>query len=129
VTSTYFVTAHRWERGWELHIADAAGQEVGVTQCRTLGGAEAMVRDYLSLDDRDGDAPLEIRPVFDPAVQEQVTASRARIRAAQLEQEAAAKESRAAVALLDELGLSGTEIARVLQLSKQRVSDLRKASR
>lgn len=129
MTSTYFVTAHRWERGWELHIADADGQEVGVTQCRTLGGAEAMVRDYLSLDDRDGDAPLEIRPVFDPAVQEQVTASRARIRAAQLEQEAAAKESRAAVALLDELGLSGTEIARVLQLSKQRVSDLRKASR
>ncbi|WP_224404091.1 hypothetical protein [Pseudonocardia sp. ICBG1034] len=129
MTSTYFVTAHRWERGWELHIADAAGQEVGVTQCRTLGGAEAMVRDYLALDDRDGDAPLEIRPVFDPAVQEQVTASRARIRAAQLEQEAAAKESRAAVARLDELGLSGTEIAQVLQLSKQRVSDLRKASR
>jgi len=100
-----------------------------VTQCRTLGGAEAMVRDYLTLDDRDGDTPLEIRPVFDTAVQEQVTAARARVRAAQREQEAAARESRAAVARLDELGLSGTEIARVLQLSKQRVSELRKAAR
>ncbi|MBN9753886.1 hypothetical protein Ae406Ps2_5993c [Pseudonocardia sp. Ae406_Ps2] len=125
----YFVTARRWERGWELHIADEHGAEVGVTQSRTLGGAEAMVRDYLALDDRDAAAPVEIRPVFDSAVQERITASRARTRAAQLEQEAAAKESRAAVALLDDLGLSGTEIARVLQLSRSRVSDLRKASR
>lgn len=44
----YTVHAKRWERGWELHITDAAGAEVGVTQTDTPDQAEAVVRDYLA---------------------------------------------------------------------------------
>ena len=42
---TYTVTAKRWEHGWELHI-----HGVGVTQSRTVAGAEDMIRDYLRCD-------------------------------------------------------------------------------
>lgn len=49
----YVVSARRWEHGWELHITDAAGEDVGVTQSHTLSDAERVVRDYLALDDRD----------------------------------------------------------------------------
>lgn len=40
--SDYNVRAVNWTHGWELHVAD-----VGVTQCRTLAGAEAQVRDFV----------------------------------------------------------------------------------
>lgn len=45
--TSYQVTARRWAKGWELHIAGDAGM-LGVTQCRTLAGAEFMARDYVS---------------------------------------------------------------------------------
>jgi hypothetical protein len=48
--STFAVLAKQWEHGWELEIRDADGTEVGVTQARTIVGAERMVRDYLALD-------------------------------------------------------------------------------
>lgn len=35
-------TAHKWERGWELHIDSNAA-----TQVATLDKAEQQVRDYL----------------------------------------------------------------------------------
>jgi hypothetical protein len=47
--TTYVVRAKRWAHGWELHI-----DGIGVTQSRTLDGAEQMVRDYIeTLTDRD----------------------------------------------------------------------------
>ncbi|WP_060633939.1 hypothetical protein [Pseudonocardia sp. EC080610-09] len=64
---TYIVTTRRWERGWELHIADTAGAEIGVTQSHKLSSAERMVRDYLALDGLDADVALEIRPELDSA--------------------------------------------------------------
>src|SRR5262252_6792227 len=42
--TTYRVTARRWKRGWELHIAGE-----GVTQSRSLAEADGMVRDYVAL--------------------------------------------------------------------------------
>jgi hypothetical protein len=53
------VRAKRWAHGWELHI-----DGVGVTQSRTLDGAEQMVRDYVeTLTDRDvSDATIVIEP-------------------------------------------------------------------
>ncbi|MGD9525632.1 hypothetical protein [Pseudonocardia sp.] len=58
--STYTVTARRWRNLWELAI-----EGVGVTQARTLGKAEAMVRDYLELDGHEDaqTATIDIRPV------------------------------------------------------------------
>lgn len=53
MSKTWDVRAVRWEHGWELHIAG-----LGVTQCRTLDGADRMVRDYaesLTADSADGD--------------------------------------------------------------------------
>lgn len=58
----YVVSARRWEHGWELHITDAAGEEVGVTQSHTLSDAERVVRDYLALDNR-GAAAVVVRSV------------------------------------------------------------------
>jgi hypothetical protein len=57
--TTYVVRAKRWAHGWELHI-----DGVGVTQSRTLDGAEQMVRDYVeTLTDRDvSDATVVIEP-------------------------------------------------------------------
>jgi len=52
---TYKVTAKAWEHGWELHI-----EGVGVTQSEGVEDAEATVRDYLELDDRDSTAPIDI---------------------------------------------------------------------
>lgn len=62
MTEAYVAAARRWACGWELHITDDAGNEVGVTQSRTLTTAERVVRDYLALDERDADAAVEIRP-------------------------------------------------------------------
>lgn len=44
----YFVTTRRWARGWELHIADADGAEVGVTQVEHLDAVERTVQDYIA---------------------------------------------------------------------------------
>jgi hypothetical protein len=57
--TTYVVRAKRWAHGWELHI-----DGVGVTQSRTLDGAEQMVRDHVkTLTDRDvNDATVVIEP-------------------------------------------------------------------
>ncbi|MDN5914136.1 MAG: hypothetical protein L0I76_03315 [Pseudonocardia sp.] len=126
-TETYFVAARRWERGWELHITDAAGGEVGVTQSRTLSGAERMVRDYLALDDLADAAPIEIRPELDPATDRRVATTRAKVREAEEAQAVAAAESRAVVKDLKASGLSGSDIAKVLHLSTQRVSQLASA--
>lgn len=125
----YVVTARRWERGWELHIATAAGDEVGVTQSRTLSGTERMVRDYLALDGRDAAAPIEIRPELDPATDERVAAARAKVREAEEAQAVAAAESRSVVKDLRASGLSGSDIAKVLHLSTQRVSQLTSAGK
>lgn len=43
---TYSVLARHWEHGWELHIGD----DLGVTQSRTLQDADMMARDYIALD-------------------------------------------------------------------------------
>jgi hypothetical protein len=57
--TTYTVRAKHWEHGWELHISD-----VGVTQSRTLDGADQTVRDYIeSLTGRDTSADeVAIKP-------------------------------------------------------------------
>lgn len=121
---TYKVTAKRWARGWELHI-----DGVGVTQSHTLTGAEEMVRDYIALDKNVPSDSFNVEIVVtidanvDPVVMD---ARRAVIEAAAL-QRRAAEQSREVVALLKKEGLSGREIATVLGVSPQRVSQLASA--
>ncbi len=117
--TTYRVTARRWERGWELHI-----EGMGVTQCRRLTEAEEMVRDYLALDT--GADPDSLDVVITPVVDADVAETRRAVEAAMRAQRMAAARSRATARRLRSLGLSGREIAMVLGVSPQRVSQLSK---
>lgn len=118
--STYTVTAKRWEHGWELHVTD-----VGVTQSRTLDGAERMVRDYVeSLTGRDtsGDEVV-IRPDLG-GLEREAAEVRGRVERVQRESREVAADSRAIARDLREAGLSVTDVATVLGLSRGRVSQL-----
>lgn len=118
---TYSVRAKRWEHGWELHIAD-----VGVTQSHGLRDAETMARDLISrrLDVPEDSFAVEVTPEIGHGLDEQATAARAAVRAAASAQQKAAAQSREAAHLLQHAGLTGRDIAAVLQVSPQRVSQL-----
>ena len=118
--STYSVRAKRWAHGWELHIAD-----VGVTQSRNLGEAEQAVRDYIeTLTDHDtsGDK-VTITPEVGGGLDEATRAAAAD----RARREAAVRLRQVAWALRHEAGLSGRDIASILHVSAQRVSQLLKS--
>lgn len=122
VTKCYVVVAKRWARGWELHI-----DGVGVTQATTLSKAEAAAREYialaLDLDDETSFA-VDVVPQLDGALAKQVEAARAEVREAERRQREAAAKQREVVKQLGRSGLSGREIAAVMGLTPQRVSQL-----
>jgi hypothetical protein len=123
---TYQVIARRWEHGWELHI-----DGVGVTQARNLAEAETMVRHYVALDmDTAEDAfDVSITPEIGDGVDEKMRSAReAARRADEMTREAAAR-SRKAARHMRECGLTGGDIAAVLGVSKQRVSQLLAATK
>lgn len=128
--SRYVVSAHRWAHGWELHIDDEHGAEIGVTQSRSLAGAEAMVRDYLALD-REGDPSsfdLDMRPDLDGDLADRVVAARKATQDAEHAQVAAAEQTRRLAHALRRSGLTGADVAAVLGVSPQRVSQLLRSS-
>jgi hypothetical protein len=118
---TYYVRAKRWEHGWELHI-----EGVGVTQSRTLWDAEEMARDLVSRrEDPSGDAfTVVVTPEIGGGLDEESRAAREAVSAADRAQRQAAAQSRAAARRLRQAGLSGRDIAKVLNVSPQRVSQL-----
>jgi DNA-directed RNA polymerase specialized sigma subunit len=121
VSIDYNVRASRWTHGWELHI-----DGVGVTQSHNLTAAEDIVRDYIALDlgvepDSFG---VTITPEVGEGLDEDVAAVRRKIREAEQAQLLAAERSRALVRRLAAKGLSGKDIAKVLEVSPQRVSQL-----
>jgi hypothetical protein len=122
--NTYNVTAKRWKHGWELHI-----DGVGVTQSRTLDTAEQMVRDYIeTLTDKDvsGD-----KAVITPDLGEldrKVTTVRELLAAADRQQQDARNSYRALAADLRAAGLSVSDTAAILGVSRGRVSQLSRAS-
>jgi hypothetical protein len=121
--STYMVRAKRWEHGWELHI-----DGIGVTQSRTLDGAERMVRDYIgSLTGRDASGDVvEIRPDLG-GLEDKAAAVREWVERTQRESREAAAESRKVARELREAGLSVSDAATVLGVSRGRISQLGKA--
>jgi DNA-directed RNA polymerase specialized sigma subunit len=123
-TGTYAVTARRWKRGWELHI-----EGVGVTQCRSLVEAESMVRDYVeSLTGQDASTSVvKITPEVGGGLDEQARAAREAVAAADKATREAAARSRKVARDLKGAGLSGRDIAAVLRVSAQRVSQLLKS--
>jgi hypothetical protein len=122
--STYQVRAKRWAHGWELHI-----DGVGVTQSRTLDGAEQMVRDYIeTLTDRGVSGDSVIIEFDLGGLEAKAAAVRMQIEGAQRQNRAAAVASRALVGELRAAGLSVSDTAKVLGVSRGRVSQLARAS-
>jgi len=124
--STYTVRATRWAHGWELHI-----DGVGVTQSRNLDGAEQMVCDYIeSLTGRDtSNDEVTIKPEVGNGLDEATQAARDAVTAADRAVRDAAAQSRQAARDLKDAGLSGRDIAAILRVSAQRVSQLLKDHR
>jgi DNA-directed RNA polymerase specialized sigma subunit len=119
--STYTVRAKRWRHGWELHI-----DGVGVTQSRNLGEADQMVRDYIeTLTDRDVSADtVLIKPQVGGDLDVAVESAREAVAEADRAMRAAAARSRQVARDLKNAGLSGRDIAAILKVSAQRVSQL-----
>lgn len=119
--TSYTVVAKRWGKYWELHI-----DGVGVTQSRTLLSAERTVRDYLLLDDRCDamTATVELRAELDGSLAAEAEAARQAVRDVEQARTAAAARSRDVARRLRASGLSGADIAVVLGVSTQRVSQL-----
>jgi hypothetical protein len=124
----YIVLARKWRYLWELTIMKGE-EEVGVTACRSLALAEDTVRDYLNLlsDVPDPDVQrldIEVVPQLDTGLVDAVREVRQSILNAEQARDSAARYSRHVARKLKESGLSGADIAAVLRVSKQRVSQL-----
>ena len=122
--TTYNVTAKRWKHGWELHI-----DGVGVTQSRTLDTAEQMVRDYIeTLTDKDVSRDTVVITPDLGELDRKVTTVRDLLAAADRQQQEARNSYRALAADLRAAGLSVSDTAAILGVSRGRVSQLSKAS-
>jgi DNA-directed RNA polymerase specialized sigma subunit len=123
--SAYSVRAKRWVHGWELHIDGA-----GVTQSRNLDGAGQMVRDYVeSLTGRDTSRDeVIIKPEVGEGLDDAALAAREAVASADRAVREAAARSRKIARNLRKAGLSGRDIAFILGVSPQRVSQLLKAA-
>lgn len=117
---SYAVKATRWEGGWELHI-----DGVAVTQSHTLADAEETVRDYLIGFEvaGAGSAAIEIVPDLGDLTREVRSAREATQRASRAQKEAAVT-ARAVVKKLRKEGLSVTDTAVTMGISRGRVSQL-----
>ena len=119
--TTYRVRAKRWARGWELHI-----DGVGVTQSHGLADAKGMARSYIAMmrDVAPDSFTIDIVPEVGGGLDKAATDAREAVRQAEEAQRSAAAQSRSVARQLQERGLSGRDIAALLQLSPQRVSQL-----
>lgn len=119
--TTYRVRAKRWARGWELHI-----DGVGVTQSHRLADAKDMARSYIAMvcDVSPDLFTVDIVPEVGGGLDEAATSAREAVRQAEEAQRRAAARSRSVARQLRERGLSGRDIAALLQISPQRVSQL-----
>lgn len=113
--------ATRWERGWELSIDGET-----VTQVSTLDKAEQQLLDYLETVHEDvprDQWKVTVVPDLGTLTEHVATARRATIEAAR-SQEAAATLSRQVARELREHGLSVSDSAAILGVSRGRVSQL-----
>jgi DNA-directed RNA polymerase specialized sigma subunit len=122
---TYEVKARHWKHGWELHI-----DGIGVTQSRSLAEAETMVRDYIeTLTGVDASrAQVVVTPEVGDGLDEEARAAREAVAAADRATRTAAARSRRVARDLKQAGLSGRDIAAILKVSAQRVSQLLRSS-
>ena len=120
---TYSAVAMKWREWWQIDI-----DGVGVTQSRTLARAEQEAQDYIAtLYDIDDPSSIHV------AISVQVTGVDAVEEARELQQKAhllakdAAKQSRQAIVELKNNGLSLSDIAYLLGVTKSRAAQLVKS--
>ncbi len=118
--NTVSVRAERWEGGWELYVGD-----IGVTQSTTLAGAEEMALDYLAtrLGGEPADYSVSVFADLGGLEQDAAFARDATVAAAKAQEDAAA-ESRRVARNLRAHGLSVSDVAEVMHVSRGRVSQL-----
>lgn|GEM_PF-896639 len=113
--------ATRTPGGWTLSVDD-----VGTTTSRTLRSAPGMVQGLvartLSLDPES--VAVDVVPDLGAALAGQVRSAREAVKELEARQQAVAEQSRAVAAALKASGLSGYDVASVLGISPQRVSQL-----
>lgn len=120
--NTIDVTATRWDGGWELAIDDDP-----MTQVRTLDRAEQQVRDYLDTIEPEidhSDVRVNLVPDLGAGVSMLVKEAREATAAAQERQLAAARQARTVVRELRSRGVSVTDAAALLGVSRGRISQL-----
>lgn len=117
---TYTAHARRWDHGWELHV-----DGVGVTQVRVLEHAKAQVCDLVETmtDSRPAEDHVEVTLDMGDLGTQARNVREMTAQAADL-QRRAASASRQVVADLRGAGLSVSDIATVLGVSRGRVSQL-----
>jgi DNA-directed RNA polymerase specialized sigma24 family protein len=117
---TYTAHARRWDHGWELHV-----DGVGVTQVRVLEHAKAQVCDLVETmtDSRPAEEHVEVTLDMGDLGTQARNVREMTAQAADL-QRRAATASRQVVADLRGAGLSVSDIATVLGVSRGRVSQL-----
>ena len=120
MTTAYTVRAVKWSGGRELNIGD-----IGVTPVRTLDKAAAQLCDYLeTLHDKDmKDVEIVVVSALN-GLEKEVVAARCEVSEAAKAQRHAAERSRAIARELRATGLSVTDTAAVLGISRGRVSQL-----
>lgn len=118
---TYVAKAKRWEHGWEIHV-----EGVGVTQVRLLEQAKSQACDLIEtmLDRRVPESEIELNFEIGPLVEEIYEVKKLTADAAQLQTQAAARV-RTLVAQLRASGLSVSDTATIMGVTRGRVSQLR----
>ena len=121
MSTTYTATATREGRWWVLEV-----EGVGATQVRALRDAAAEVADMvaITLDVPVEDVVVEVNPALDPALLDEVATARRSVSMLKIAQSEAAHQSREAARKLERAGLTRADVAAVLEVSPQRVSQL-----
>ena len=124
--STYRAVAQREGRRWVVTV-----EGVGVTQGRNLLEAEEMARDLvtamLGVDEQD--VTVDLAVALDGDLLSRVAEARRLTADAEAAQRRAADVNRSIVLALHDRGLTGKDLAAVLKVSEQRVSQLLASAR
>lgn len=123
--SPIYVTASRWQHGWDLEIDDE-----NATSVSRLRDAEAQVRDYLDTVEPDidhSDVSVEVTVDLGGLQDDIVEAKASSVTAAQL-QEAAAARIRSLAKELKDRGIPSEDAAVLLGVSRARVYQLLSAA-
>lgn len=116
---TYRVIARRSPSGWTLHVGD-----LGTTSTRSLATAGKDARTHILATSGRDEVIVHVQPKLDLRLGEVVSeAQRLSAERARVDAQASAK-SREAANELRSAGLSNVDIAHVLGVSEQRVSQL-----